>query len=62
MSLFDTLHRSLLTPQKVLAKFTSPLSVRCSPNYLLEEKVSGFPPVFQGREEFSAGSTPNFAI
>ena len=27
-------------------------AVRCSPNYLLEEKVSGVPPVFQGREEF----------
>jgi len=26
--------------------------VRCIPNYLLEEKVSGVPPVFQGREEF----------
>ena len=26
--------------------------MRCSPNYLLEEKVSGVPPVFQGREEF----------
>ena len=41
-----SIHDTSLFPRLVLG------AVRCIPNYLLEEKVSGVPPVFQGREEF----------